>query len=134
MATQLVADPGYTGFGVTTQTITAQVVNVCDTATALNPATDTLLAFVVYANTGTFNVATRSQPTPATTVSEAAVERQLLPVSLFGPGGKGHSGRNGPRPLAERTRKEPAFARHRARRLVPEVGIEPTRAVKPTGF
>lgn len=65
VATQLVASPGYTGLGVTTQTFTTQVVNVGDTATALNPATDTLLEFVVYANTGTFNVGTPTVSDPA---------------------------------------------------------------------
>ncbi len=65
VATQLVASPGYTGLGVTTQTFTAQIVNVGDTATALNPATDTLVDFVVYANTGTFNVGTPTVSDPA---------------------------------------------------------------------
>jgi uncharacterized repeat protein (TIGR01451 family) len=65
VATQLVANPGYTGFGITTQTFTAQVVNVGDTATSLNPATDTLVNFVVYAQTGTFSVGTPTFSDPA---------------------------------------------------------------------
>jgi copper chaperone CopZ len=65
VATQLVADPGYTGFGVTTQTFTAQVVNVGDTATALNPATQPLVDFVVTAQTGSFSVGSLTLSDPA---------------------------------------------------------------------
>jgi uncharacterized repeat protein (TIGR01451 family) len=66
VATQLVASPGYTGFGVTTQTFTAQIVNVGDTATALNPATDRLFDVVVYApTTATFSVGTPTFSDPA---------------------------------------------------------------------
>ena len=65
VASQLVAAPGYTGAGVTTQTFTAQVVNVGDSPTALNPATDELLRFVVIANTGTFSVGAPTFSDPA---------------------------------------------------------------------
>jgi hypothetical protein len=84
VATQLVASPGYTGLGVTTQTFTAQIVNVGDTATALNPATDTLFDFVVYAQTGTFSVGTPTFSDPAfaplcttTTIPGAAPYTQI---------------------------------------------------------
>ena len=65
VASQLIAAPGYTGFGVTDQTFTAQVVNVGDVPTALDPMSDELLRFVVYANTGSFSIDTLTFSNPA---------------------------------------------------------------------
>jgi uncharacterized repeat protein (TIGR01451 family) len=52
VATQLVPSPGYLGVGVTSQTFTAQVVNVGDIPTGLNPATDPLVRFVIFSSSG----------------------------------------------------------------------------------
>jgi hypothetical protein len=65
VASQLIATPGFTGGGVTTQTFTAQVVNVGDTSTTLNPLTDTLLQLVVFANSGSFSAGAATFSNPA---------------------------------------------------------------------
>jgi len=54
VAAQLVAVPGFTDGSNTDQTFVAQVVNVGDVSTALNPVTDPLVRLAVIANTGSF--------------------------------------------------------------------------------